>query len=147
MDLNITHFTVICRKDQNFYPFKISLVIFPIRYNIFPSILVIYINICFIRTVRAREKRKVHDVVSNASKAKVTATRIKGTSLLIAVTFSFTIPYLFFATNVWLTEKAKPQRGFAEEFITRYSAGVTAYFSNLINFIIYFAQMKDFREI
>ena len=145
VDLNQTHFTVICRNDQNFYPFKITLVIFPIQY-IFPSVLVIYMNICLIRTVWFRGKRKVDNSVSNALKAKLTSTRIKGTSLLVAVTFAFTIPYLFFVANVAYTQIAEPQRGFATEFLLRYAAGATAYCSSLINFMIYFAQMKDFRE-
>jgi len=142
VDLNQTHFTVICRNDQNFYPFKITLVIFPIQY-IFPSVVVIYMNVCLIRTVWFRGKRKVDN---NAFKAKLTTTRIKGTSLLIAVTFAFTIPYLFFVTNVAYTQIAEPQRGFATDFLVRYAAGATAYCSSLINFMIYFAQMKDFRE-
>ena len=145
VDLNRTHFTVICRNDQNFYPFKIMLVIFPIQY-IFPSVLVIYMNICLTRTVWIKGKRKVHNGVSNNFKAKLTATRIRGTSLLIAVTFAFTIPHLFFVTNAAYTQIAEPQRGFATDFITRYAAGATAHCSGLINFIIYFAQMKDFRE-
>lgn len=145
VDLNHTHFTVICRNDQNFYPFKIMFIIFPIQ-CIFPSVLVIYMNICLTRTVWVKGKRKIENGVSNVFKAKLTATRIRGTSLLIAVTFAFTIPYLFFITNVAYTQIAEPQRGFATDFITRYAAGGTAYCSSLINFIIYFAQMKDFRE-
>ena len=145
VDLNQTHFTVICRNDQNFYPFKIALVIFPIQY-IFPSVLVIYMNICLTRTVWAKGKRRIDNAVSKASKAKLTATRIKGTSLLIAVTFAFIIPYLLFVTNVAYTQIAKPQRGFATDFIARYTAGATTYCSSIINFILYFVQMKDFRE-
>lgn len=145
VDLNLTHFTVICRNDQTFYPFKITLVIFPMQY-IIPSVLVIYMNICLTRTVWVIGKRKVHNGASNAFKARLTAARIKGTSLLIAVTFSFTIPCLFFVTNVAYTQIAEPQRGFSTDFITRYAAGAVAYCSSLINFIIYFVQMKDFRE-
>jgi len=145
VDLNQTHFTVICRNDQNFYPFRITLVVFPIQY-ILPSVLVIYMNICLIRTVWFRGKRKVDDRVSNAFKAKLTTTRIKGTSLLVAVSFAFTIPYLFFVANVAYNQIAEPQRGFATDFLLRYAAGGAAHCSSVINFMIYFAQMKDFRE-
>ena len=62
------------------------------------------------------------------------------------VTFAFIIPYLLFVTNVAYTRIAKPQRGFATDFIARSTAGVTAYCSSVINFILYFAQMKDFPE-
>ena len=145
VDLNQTHFTVICQNDANFYPFKIALVIFLIQY-IFPSVLVIYMNICLTKTTWAQEKRKIGIAVRNASKAKVTATRIKGTSLLIAVTYAFTIPYLVFVTNVAYTQIRKPQPGFATDFITRYAAGATAYCSSVINFMLYYAQMTDFRD-
>lgn len=145
VDLNNTYFTVICRNNENFYPFKITLIIFPLQY-IIPSVFVIYMNISLIKTVWVRGRRKIGNSLSSAFKAKLTASRIKGTSIVIAVTFSFVIPYLFFIANMAYTQIAKPQREFPADFITRYAAGGIAYCSSLINFIIYFAQMKDFRE-
>lgn len=145
VDLNSTHFTVVCRNDPNFYPFRITLLIFPFQY-IIPSALVIYMNICLMKTAWVRGGRKIGSCANKVFNAKLTASRIKGTSLLIAVTFAFIIPYLFFIGNMAYTQIAKPQREFATDFITRYATGGIAYCSSLINFTIYFAQMKNFRK-
>ena len=145
VDLNNTHFTVVCRNDPNFYPFRITLIIFPFQY-IIPSALVIYMNICLIKTVWVRGGRKIGSSANKVFNAKLRASRIKGSSLLIAVTFAFIIPYLFFIGNMAYTQIAKPQREFATDFITRYATGGIAYCNSLINFTIYFAQMKNFRK-
>ena len=39
VDLNDTHFTVVCRNDPNFYPFRIILVLFPVQY-LLPSLFI-----------------------------------------------------------------------------------------------------------
>lgn len=145
VDLNNTHFTVVCRNVENYYPFKIALVIFPLQY-ILPSILMIYINFCLIKIVWIRGRKTIGSGINNAFKANLIASRIKGTSLLIALTFAFTVPYLFYIANVAYTQIAKPQRAFLTDFVIRYGGGgVAAYFSSAINFVIYFIQMKDFR--
>lgn len=145
VSLNDTHFTVVCRNDENFYPFRITLILLPLQY-VFPSIFVTYLNISLIKTVWVRGRRKIGNGLSSAFKAQLAATRIKGTSLLIAITFSFTVPYLFFIANMAYTQIAKPQRAFPTDYIIRYGTGGFAFGSSVINFTIYFAQMKDFRE-
>ena len=84
--------------------------------------------------------------MNNAFKAHLRATRIKGISLLIALTFAFIFPFSLFIVNVTYTQIAKPQRDFSTDFIIRFGTGSIAYLNPLLNFIIYFAQMKDFRE-
>ena len=143
--LNSTHFTVICSYNEHFYPFKITLIIFPLQY-VLPGIFLTYVNISLMKTLFDRGRRRISNGVSNAYKAKLTAMRIRGTSLLIALTFVFIIPYFCFIGNVAYTQIAKPQRTFPTDFIIRYGGGgIAAYFSGAINFVIYFATMKDFR--
>ena len=147
INLNDTHFTVVCRNDQNFYPFKIILVVFPVQY-LLPGIFITYINICLVKTVWVRGNRKVgNGPLNNAFKAKMRAVRIKGISLLIAITFTFIISYLFFlAYQIAYTLLARPNRDFSTDFIIRYASGSIAYLNCVIDVIIYFVQMKDFRE-
>ena len=145
IDLNSTHFTIICKNNERFYPFKISLIIFPLQY-VLPCIFVTYVNISLLKTFWARGTRKIRNGVSNACKSRLKATRIKGTILLVALTFAFIVPCLFFVGNVAYTQIAKPKRTFVTDFIFRYGGGgIPAYASSVLNFIIYFAQMKDFR--
>ena len=51
-----------------------------------------------------------------------------------------------FIANIVYTQVAKPQRDFPTAYMMRYGTGSTAYLSGVFNFIIYFAQMKDFRD-
>lgn len=66
--------------------------------------------------------------------------------LLVALTLSFIIPYFFYSGNIIYTQVVKPQRDFPIEYMVRYGTGAVANLSGALNFIIYFVQMKDFRE-
>ena len=147
VDLNDTHFTVVCRNDQNFYPFKIILVVFPVQY-LLPGIFITYINIRLMKTVWVRGNRNVGSgPLNNAFKAKMRSVRIKGMSLLISITFTFIISYCFFlGYQIANTLLARPSRDFSTDFIIRYASGSIAYVNCVTDVIIYFVQMKDFRE-
>ena len=147
VDLNGTHFTVVCRNDQNLYPFKMILVVFPVQY-LLPGIFITYINICLMKTVWVRGNRNVGSgPLNNAFKAKMRSVRIKGMSLLIAITFTFIISYCFFlGYQIANTLLARPSRDFSTDFIIRYASGSLAYLNCVTDVIIYFVQMKDFRE-
>ena len=145
VDLNDTHYTVICRNVELFYPFKITLILFPVQF-LLPTVFIIYVNVSLIRTVWVKRKRQLSCNMNNAFKAHLRATRIKGISLLIALTFAFIFPYSLFIVNAAYTQIAKPQRDFSTGYMIRYGSGSIAFLNPLFNFIIYFAQIKDFRE-
>jgi len=84
VDLNQTHYTVICNADQHFYPLRISFIILPLQY-VLPSVFVTYINICLIKTVWERGRSQVGEKVTDAFKAQLRKTKIKGITLLIAL--------------------------------------------------------------
>ena len=95
VNLNSTHFTVVCRYDRDFYPFILTHLLAPIQY-VLPSIFVIYIKVCSLKTVLTRRRWNTSNVVNNAFKAHLRAQRIKGTTLLVALTFAFIITLLWF---------------------------------------------------
>ena len=144
--LNSTHYTVVCNADQDFYPFRISLIVLPLQY-VLPCVLVTFLNICLMKTVWSRGRRQIaNGTINNTFKAHLRAKKIRGTTLLIVLTFAFIIPYFFYICNIAYTQIAKPQRDFSTDYIIRYAfGGIAGYFSGLANFIIYFAQMKEFR--
>ena len=84
--------------------------------------------------------------MNNVFKAHLRATRIKGISLLIALTFAYIFPFSLFIVNTAYTQIARPQRDFSTDYMIRYGTGSIAYLNPLLNFVIYFAQMKDFGE-
>ena len=67
-------------------------------------------------------------------------------ALLIALTFAYIFPFSLFVVNIAYTQIAKPQRDFSTDYMIRYGTGSIAFLNPLLNFIIYFAQMKDFSE-
>ena len=145
VNLNDTHYTVICRNVELFYPFKLTLILFTIQF-VFPTVFIIYVNVSLIRTVWVKRKRQISCNMNNAFKAHLRATRIKGISLLVALTFAFIFPFSLFVVNIAYTQIAKPQRDFSTDYMIRYGTGSIGYLNPVLNVIIYFAQMKDFRE-
>ena len=98
VDLNETHYTVICRNVELFYPFKLTLILFPIQF-VLPTLFIIYVNVSLIRTVWIKCKRQICYRMNNVFKAHLRATRIKRISLLIALTFVYIFPFSLFIVN------------------------------------------------
>ena len=145
VDLNKTHYTIVCKYNQDYYPFQLSIILIPLHY-LLPIVFVAYVNICLIKTIWTRQRRRFADGVSDAFKTQLRAKSIKGTTLLLVLTFVFFIPHLFYLADITYTQIARPQRQFSTEYIIRYATGgVAAYFSILINFIIFYFQMEDFQ--
>ena len=145
VDLNTTHFTVICKNDEQFYPFKLTLIVLPFQY-VLPCVFVIYVNICLIKTVWVSGRRKVVNVAKNAFQAQLRAKKIRGITLIILLTFAFVVPFSFFLGNIAYMQIARPQLDFSTTYMARYGTGVIVFLSPSMNFVIYFVQMKDFRE-
>ena len=144
-DLNNTHFTIICKYDNRYLTFKIITVCYASVQHLIPGTILSCINISIAKSLWSRQKRRIGIQRNNAIRAHLIATKLRGTYVLIAMTFAFIIPYsalLYYATYVML---AKPSLDFKADFITRCLSGGLLYSNGAINFIIYVVQMKDFR--
>ena len=144
-DLNATHFTVICKYDAEYLPFRLMFLSFTVVVYVLPSIFLIVVNISLIRTVWVKVKMTISIQVKNPIKAKLRAAKIRGTFLLIAITFAFVIPYFAYLGYVTYNMITKPEIDFRTDYIIRYASGVLAFSNSAINFAIYVVQMKDFR--
>ena len=147
-NIRVDHLTGFCRNNQNCYPFKILLVVFPVQY-LLPGIFITYVIItCLMISLWVRGNRKAGSgLLDNAFKAKMRAVRLKGISLLIAITFTFIITYCFFlGYQIAYNLLAQPNQDFSSDFVIRYASGSIAYFNCVTDVIIYFVQMEDFRE-
>lgn len=145
IELDKTHFTVICNFQQNFYPFKLMLFLFPIQF-VLPFLFITFVNISLIRTVWVRSRRKVADnTANNPLKAKLLAIKIRGITLLIFVTFTFMVTYFIFIGYLGYKRMARPNMDFQTDYILRYGSGTSAYLNSSINVAIYFVQMREFR--
>ncbi|XP_067021429.1 putative neuropeptide Y receptor type 6 [Acropora muricata] len=146
VDLNNSHFTVICKNNEHFYPFRLTLILLPIQY-VLPTVFVFFVNIHLSITLWNSIKRQsVAIAVKNSFKAQLRAKRIKGTTLLVALTFGFITPFSFFLGNMVYTQIAKPRRDFSTSYMFRYGSGIFVFLSPVINFTIFFSQMNDFRQ-
>ena len=144
-DLNATHFTVICKYDREYLPFRLMFLSFTVVVYVLPSIFLIVVNVSLIRTVWVKVKMTISNQVNNPIKAKLRAAKIRGTFLLIAITFAFVIPYFAYLGYVTYNMIAKPEIDFQTDYIIRFASGVLAFSNSAINFAIYVVQMKDFR--
>ena len=144
-NVNDTHYTVACKYDVNYLPFRVVGVSYAVFQHLIPSIILSCINISIAITIWTRQRRTVNVFNDNAIKVKLRVAKMRGTYLLIAITFAFIIPYsasLYYAVYVILTE---PNIDFRTDYITRYASAVLIYSNGITNFIIYMIQMKDFR--
>ena len=145
-DLNDTHYTVICKYDNRYLAFRIIIVCYTLVQHLIPGVILSCINISVAKTLWSRQKRRIDVQRNNGIRANLIATKLRGTYLLIAMTFAFIIPYsalLYYAAYVML---ARPSLDFKTDFITRYLSAGLLYSNGAINFIIYVVQMTDFRS-
>ena len=144
-NLNKTHFTVICKNDNNLYPFRVSIFVLPVQF-IIPGVVIIYINICLLKTILERKQIGDRKRSNNTFSKKLKASKVRGTTMLIALTFSFIVPYFFHVSYIIFRWKAKVELKFSTDYIiSRVSAGVVLS-NSTINFIIYMVQMNAFRS-
>lgn len=145
VDLNNTHYTIVCTYNQNYYPFKLSIILFPLQF-LLPIVFVTYINIRLLITMWSRQRRRLASGVTDAFKAQLRVKSIKGTMHLVTLTFLFLVPHLFYLGYVTYTQVTKSQLDFQTEYLVRYaSGGIGAYFSILRNFVFIYNMMADFR--
>ena len=144
-DLNATHFTIICKYDKEYLPFRLMFLSFTTVVYVIPSIFLMVMNISLIRTVWVKVNVTISIQVKNPIKARLRTAKIRGTFLLITITFAFVIPYFGYLGYVTYNMIAKPNIDFQTDYIIRYASGVLAFSNSAINFATYVVQMKDFR--
>ena len=144
-DINATHYTVVCKPDTRYLPYRATVVSIVLIQYFLPSIALIGINIVLARRVWKIRKRRVDVLQDNAIRARMRSHQIKTTNLLIIVTLAFVIPYcllLYYSAYVAIV---KPSLDVQVDFVLRYSSAVLIFSNSAVNFVIYLIQMKDFR--
>ena len=144
-DINATHYTVVCKPDTRYLPYRATVVSVVLIQYFLPSIALIGINIVLARRVWKIRKRRVDVLQDNAVRARMRSHQIKTTNLLIIVTLAFVIPYcllLYYSAYVAIV---KPPLDVQVDFVLRYSSAVLIFSNSAVNFVIYLIQMKDFR--
>ena len=144
-DLNETHFTVNCQYDKEYLPFRVMFLSFTVIVYVLPCIFLTVINISLVRTLWLTVRIRVTMDLNNPIREKLRAAKIRGTFLLIGVTFAFIIPYFLYLGYVTFNMIAKPNIDYHIDYIIRRVSTVIAYSNTAINFAIYVVHMKDFR--
>ena len=144
-DLNTTHFTVLCMYDKHHLPSRIIMVSFTILVYYLPCLFLIIVNVSLIRKVWLKVKMTTSIQVDNPIQAKLRASKIRGTLLLIVITFAFIIPYFGFMVYMTYNNIATPDIDFQTDYIIRFGSGVLALSNSAVNFVIYVVQIRGFR--
>ena len=144
-DINATHYTVVCKPDTSYIPYRVTFAIVVLIQYFLPSIALIGINIILARRVWKRRKGRVDILKDNAIRARVRLHQIKTTNLLIIVTLAFVIPYSLLLYYLAYVAIVKPSLDLQVDFVMRYSGAVLVFSNSAVNFFIYLVQMKDLR--
>ena len=146
-DLNETHYTVVCRYDNQFLPFRIMYLSYTAFQYIILMILIIRINASLITTVwRVTIRKRVVNVQQdNGIKIKIKAVTIRTACIIIALTFAFIIPYLVYFFQGIYSHVTKATIDFKTDSIIRAVSALIAMANSAVNFVLYLVQMQDFR--
>ena len=144
-DLNDTHYTVVCKFDKSYFTSKIIVLCYSILQHVIPGFILCYLNISVAKTLWSRQKRRITVRRNNAARANLITAKLRGTYLLIAITFAFIIPYSVLPYYAAYNAFVKPSIDFQTDYMTRYLSARLLYSNSTINFIIYVVQMNDFR--
>ena len=146
-DLDNNRYTVVCKIDNTYLPFRVMFVSYAVLQHVLPSIILICINISLIKTVWSRKRSRLMNIqMDNAIRAKLRAAKRRGTYLLILITFAFIIPYswtLYYAVYVMVVN---PTLDFQFDYRIRCLSIVLFFTNSSLNFMIYLVQMNDFRH-
>jgi len=144
-DLNETHYTVICKYDNTYLPFRIVFATFTILQYITPCCILISVNISLIKTLCRRTKRTVDVQKDNAIKSIARAARNRAVYIDIVLSFAFVTPYFGYFAYVIYDMAAQPDISFEIDQVIRAANTIIVYSNSAFDPIIYFVQMKDFR--
>ena len=144
-DLNDTHYTVVCKIDNRYVPFRIVFVTFTILQYIIPSCILIRINISLMMTLWRRRKSVVDVQKDNGVKSMARAATNRAMYIVIALTFAFVSPYLGYFVYATCNMIFQPDISVETDEIIRTANTIIIYSNSAINPIIYFVQMRDFR--
>ena len=145
IDLNDTHYTVICKYDTQYLPFRIIFLSYTILQYIIPSFLIIGVSVSLLITVWGRMKSAVDVQRDNAFTLARRAATIRCTCIIITLMFAFVLPYIFYFAQLTYNIVTKAHIDFQTDYVIRFGSGVIALANCAINVIIYLVQMKDFR--
>ena len=144
-DLNDTHYTVKCRYDNQYLPFRVTFISVTFLQYIIPSCILIAINISLIMTVWKRTRGTINVAMDNGVRSLVRAARIRCVYVVIALSFAFVTPYFFYIAYVIYNMAAKPKISFETDQLIRIGSVIMVFSNGAINIIIHLVQVKGFR--
>ena len=144
-DLNETHYTVSCKYDKEYLPFRIMFPAYILFQYFIPSIIIIIISICLISTLPKSMKRTINVQQDNAIRAMMRAAKRRGIIISVTIMLAFVVPYLLYFAQVIYNMATKADISYDIDYVIRYGSGVLAFSNSAVNVIIYCVQMKDFR--
>ena len=144
-DVNDTHYTVVCRFNNQYPPFRIVFLSFTLFQYVIPSFILITINMLLVITVWKKTRRTINVTMDNGIRSMARTARIRCVYVVVALTLAFVTPYFFYLAYVVYNMVAQPDISFETDQTIRTLTSIIAFSNSAINVIIYLVQMKDFR--
>ena len=136
-DVNDTHYTVVCRYDNHYLPFRIIYIIYVALQYIIPMIIMMRLNISLMITVWRLLRRQFDVQRNNGIKMKARAASIRRTCIIIALTFAFIFPYFPYIAQTIYHNATKTILDFETDLTIRGASAAVAVSNPAVNFVLY----------
>ena len=147
VELNGTHYTVICKYDNSDHLNRVMFPMFTVLAYIVP---IGFLGFTCTAILRVVWKRTPHIIVSlPAASLALRQLRLKqrkATILLIAINLAFLIPYFLYFSYSTFNITYKPSISFRSDYALRYTGAILAYVNGSVNFFIHLVQLPAFRS-
>ena len=147
MDLNETHYTVICWRDSSYTPYVLMLQICIVIAYIIPLIFLIVTSYRILQVMRAQASYRLALPGNNVPEKVLTETRkqSKATRTLMILIATFVAPYLMFMAYHTVVTIFKPSLNFATKFMIVHVSVILGFLNVPVNFCIHLMQLPAFR--
>ena len=147
MDLDETHYTITCGRDNSHGPYVAMFQVFFVIVYIIPLAFLIVTSYRILQVVRAQAAYRLALPGNNVSeRAQIEKRRQnKATRTLVIIIAAFVAPYLVFVGYHTAKTIFKPSLDFATDFKIRHASGILAYLNSPVNVCIHLVQLPAFR--
>ena len=148
IDLNETHYTVVCGRDSSYPPHVIMFQTFIVIMYIFPLIFLLFTSYRILQVVRAQAAYRLALPGNNVPEKVLIEKRKqnKATRTLAILIAAFFGPYFVFVGYHTVTTIFKPSLDFVTDFMMKRASGVLIQLNSPVNFCIHLMQLPAFRE-
>ena len=150
VDLNSTHYTLLCRNDFNLPLTRVILIVVAILVYLLPTVILIFTwySVSIMRTTWKRNPpNAVHPQQNSSGMAIWSAKRNKAPKRLVGlIIIAFMFPYALMIGYAAYNTAFTPSINFRRDYVIRNFGSLLAYINGSVNFVIHLVQLNGFGQ-